>query len=275
MAYAYQGVGALDYFPCRYGKSKLLFRGPYRPPGRRYVAVLGGTETYGKFVPFPYPDLVEKAIGVRVINLGCMNAGPDAFLREPAVLELTSEALVTIVQIMGAQNLTNRFYSVHPRRNDRFVRASPLLLSLYQEVDFTEFHFTRHMLRTLQGVSAQKFDAVAEELRIAWVARMKGLLDGIPGRTLLLWMADHVPLETGNVVDMTREPLLIDQAMITAVRPHATEYVEVVSSPGVLLAGATGMAFSPLEEPAAQGLPGPAVHGEVAARLAPVLEQML
>ena len=30
MAYDNPGDGALDYFPCRYGKSKLMFRGPRR-----------------------------------------------------------------------------------------------------------------------------------------------------------------------------------------------------------------------------------------------------
>lgn len=31
MTYDALGAGALDYLPCRYGTSKLLFRGPRRP----------------------------------------------------------------------------------------------------------------------------------------------------------------------------------------------------------------------------------------------------
>ena len=77
MAFAYQGDGALDYYPCRYGSSKLLFRGPRRSLDTAFCAVLGGTEAYGKFVPQPFPDLVEAATGVRMVNLGCMNAGVD------------------------------------------------------------------------------------------------------------------------------------------------------------------------------------------------------
>ncbi len=182
MAYAYPGDGALDYFPCRYGKSKLLFRGPRRDLAKPYVAVLGGTETYGKFVPVPYPALVEQQTGLRMVNLGCINAGPDVYVNEPVVLDIASKAQVTVVQIVGAQNLSNRFYAVHPRRNDRFLRASSLLCTIFREVDFTEFHFTRHMLQTLQAVSPEKFEVVAEELRAAWVARMIGLLNMIPGK---------------------------------------------------------------------------------------------
>ena len=39
--------------------------------------------------------------------------------------------------------------------------------------------------------------------------------------------------------------------------------------------GAEGMAFGPLEAPAAARLPGPAVHYELAKRLVPVLRQMI
>ena len=59
MAYEYAGEAALDYFPCRYGQSKLLFRGPRRRLEGAYVAAIGGTETYGKFVPDPYPALAR------------------------------------------------------------------------------------------------------------------------------------------------------------------------------------------------------------------------
>ncbi|MGB3314802.1 MAG: DUF6473 family protein, partial [Albidovulum sp.] len=59
MAYEYAGESALDYLPCRYGQSKLLFRGPRRKLDGAYAAVLGGTETYGKFVAEPFPNIVE------------------------------------------------------------------------------------------------------------------------------------------------------------------------------------------------------------------------
>jgi hypothetical protein len=275
MAYAYPGEGALDYFPCRYGKSKLLFRGPRRDLDRAYCAVLGGTETYGKFVPAPYPALVEEATGWRMVNLGCVNAGPDVFLNEPAVLEVASHARLTIVQILGAQNMSNRFYAVHPRRNDRFLIAAPVLRSMFREVDFTEFHFTRHMLQTLQAVAPDRFEVVAEELRAAWVARMKTLLARLPGRVLLLWLADHAPVAPGGAAELGRDPILVDAEMIAAIKAEAADYLEVISSAEARAEGVEGMAFAPLERPAAAEVPGPAVHREVAAALAPRLKSLL
>jgi hypothetical protein len=185
MAFAFPGDGSLDYFPCHYGKSKLMFRGPRQNIEVPYCAVLGGTETYGKFVPRPFVAMVEDISGHQMINLGCMNAGPDVYLNDPDILRIVSRAELAVVQVMGAQNLSNRFYAVHPRRNDRFLRASSWLKSLYRDVDFTEFHFTRHMVQTLQEVSADRFEVVVTELRENWVARMLDLLARIRSPALL------------------------------------------------------------------------------------------
>ena len=64
MAYDYAGEGSLDYFPCRYGRSRLLFRGPRRDLGGRYAVVLGGIEAYGRYIPQPYPALLEDGLGL-------------------------------------------------------------------------------------------------------------------------------------------------------------------------------------------------------------------
>lgn len=275
MAYAFPGAGALDYFPCQYGTSRLLFRGPRRDLSGRYIAMLGGTETYGKYVPHPFAALIEAEIGLPVANLGCMNAGPDVFLNEPAVTDIAQRAAVTVVQILGAQNLSNRYYAVHPRRNDRFLGAAPLLKSIFRDVDFTEFHFTRHMLKGLQAASVDRFEVVAEELRSAWVARMKLLLSRLSGRIVLLWMADAAPPMPSRRSDLVRGPTLIDAEMVAAIRPYASDYVQVVRSASALARGTDGMVCAPLEVTVAAGLPGPWAHQEVAAALLPALRAQL
>jgi hypothetical protein len=127
MTYYALGAGALDYLPCRYGTSKLLFRGPRRPLKEPYIAFLGGTETYGKFIANPFPELIEQSIGRTCVNLGCVNAGVDVFATDPQIVKIASGADVTVLQLMGAHNMSNRFYTVHPRRKDRFLKPSTLL----------------------------------------------------------------------------------------------------------------------------------------------------
>jgi hypothetical protein len=274
MAYAFPGDGALDYFPCSYGKSRLLFRGPRRSLDRPYIAFLGGTETYGKYVPDPFPDLVEDEIGYDSVNLGCVNAGPDVYLAEPEVIQIAQGAEAVVLQVVGAVNLSNRYYTVHPRRNDRFIAATPLLKTLFREVDFTDFHFTRHMLTTLEATSKDRFERVADELRRAWVERMGELLGRLPKRTVLLWLSDAPP-RARAVANLTQDPVLVDGAMIAAVAPKAGSFVEAVTSAHARMNNLEGMAFAALEALAAAALPGPSVHRDVAAKLVQALDEVL
>ncbi len=273
MAYAYPGEESLDYMPCRYGRSRLMFRGPKRSLKGRYAVMLGGIETYGRYIPRPYPALLEAGLGLPVVNLGCPNAGPDAWVGDPSVMEIVERAVLTVVQVPGAADMTNRLYAVHPRRNDRFLRASDVLQAIYRGVDFTDFNFTRHMLRSLHEAGPERFALVTEELRAAWSARMATLLERIPGRVVLLWMGDAAPGPRRDVP--AGEPLLVDRAMLEAAGELADATVVAVTSARARAQGVAGMVFPALAEPAARGLPGVLAHEEAAAALLPVLRGML
>ena len=111
MSYANPSVESLDYQPCRYGRSKLMFRGPQKQMRGDYIAVLGSTEVLGKFVPEPFPDLLGKRLGVEVVNLGCLNAGLDAFLSDADILSLAGGARVAVVQVMDAHAISNACFA--------------------------------------------------------------------------------------------------------------------------------------------------------------------
>ena len=265
--------GGLDYLPCRYGRSKVLFRGPRRPLSKPYVAFFGGTTTYGKYISSPFPDLVEADIGTVCANLGCMNAGIDVYAADSFLHEVASDACVTVLQITSPRNISNRFYKVHPRRNDRFVEASALLRAIYREVDFAEFNFTNHMLQRLHLVSPDRFRTVVEELQSAWSARMRLVLSEMPGKTILLWASGAPPQKTPFEIDA--EPAFVSQAMVDDLRPLVTELVEVTASPEAVSAGTEGMVFADMDEAAAQMMLGPQLHREVADALVPVLTRLM
>jgi Domain of unknown function (DUF6473) len=275
MAFVQPGDGTLDYFPCHYGTSRLTFRGPQRDLTREYLVSLGGTETYGRFVISPYPALVEEVLGIPMANLACQNAGPDVYLSDRAVLDVAAEGHLAVVQLTGAQNLTNRYYTVHPRRNDRFIAATPLLRQLYREVDFTEIHFTRHLIKALASRGPDRFGPIVAEVQALWLQRMKAVLNRLPPRRILLWMADCPPPAAGEIAEGAFAPWLVDQAMIKALMPSATAYVEHIVSPAALKEGVQSMRFSPADEVAAQELPNAAAHQEAADALMPVIERLL
>jgi hypothetical protein len=243
-----------------------------------FLAFIGGTETYGKFIRAPFPALIESDVGINCVNFGVLNAGVDVFLHEPAILHGANASLLTVLQVVGAQNTSNRFYSVHPRRNDRFVKASPKLAAIYPEVDFSEFHFTRHLLVELSRICEDRFTILRKELEIAWLARMRLLLRRIRGRVVLAWFADHAPEEDPNLspsLSESSEPLFVTRDMLDSLRANVAGFVEITASEGALTKGTDGMVFDEMEETKAAQMMGPAAHGEAAKRLGALLHTMI
>lgn len=272
MSYHALSPGGLDYLPCRYGNSKVLFRGPRRSLDAPFIAFFGGTTTYGKFIQTPFSDILDAQLNATCINFGSVNGGVDVFATDPFLREVTAKAAATVIQITSPRNMSNRFYRVHPRRNDRFVDASAILRAIYRDVDFAEFNFTNHMLERLITLSPERFEPVVEELRAAWIARMRLVLSQIPGKSVLLWASDATPEDTAD--DMESEPAFVSPAMIKEVLPLATEYVEVIASDEARAAGTDGMMLGELDVPAASKMMGPMMHKEIASALKPVLAKL-
>lgn len=269
MTYEYPGAGALDYQPCRYGRSKLVFRGPSVRLDVPYDVALGGTETYGKFIAQPFAAQVGAKTGRVMLNLGGLSTGPDCWLHDPILPEVAARARVKVVQVTGAHNMTNPLYTVHWRRNDRFLAPTPALRRLYPEVDFTDFAFTGHLLAVLRLRGRGRFEELAGVLRRNWIARMGELLARLGGPCVLLWMARQPPLPPGRTPPGLDDPVLVDAGMLAALRPRVAAVVEAVAPPPA--DPAEGMVFAPLERAAAEGLPGPCAHRAAAMALSPVV----
>lgn len=275
MTFEKLGRGPLDYDSCQYGESRLVFRGPLRKLEGDYIAFLGGNETYGKFIADPFPSLVEAALGLPCVNFGQANAGVDVFLNDPTVIASAAKADFCVVQVTGANNLSNRFYSVHPRRNDRFLRASAIMRSVFREVDFTEFHFTRHMLGSLAETAPDRFPMIVQEVQQAWLARMELLLSRLGDNAVLFWFADHAPEDQTDLTSARDDPFAIERWMIERLRPQVRSVIEVVASPKALSLGVKGMVFNEFEAPAAKGMLGPAAHEEAARSLTEQLQSLI
>ncbi|MEO0990880.1 MAG: DUF6473 family protein [Pseudomonadota bacterium] len=278
MAFHAVADGGLEYAQFSYGRSKLRFRGPARAlrPGR--VVMIGSSEVFGKFIPKPLPDLLEIAQDRQVVNLGCMHASPEAFLKDPILQEVCQGARCAMVQVMGAQNLSNPYFNVHPRRNDRFLHASADLRALYPGLDLTDIHFTGHLLRTLRRIGPGKFGRVVEAMRHSWSAHMHSLLDALDSPIILFWIASEAP-RSGNTAQPIRPepatyPAFISREMLDDLAGRVDAYVEVVASKDALDQGTKGMLFSPLEAASAANFLGPAVHIEAAEALLPVLTEL-
>ena len=256
MSFENPGAGTLEIPPCRYGTSKLLCRGPRRVPEKPYFAFLGDGETFGKFVARPFASLVELATGQPCLNLGGSNAGIDAYLDDPTLLEIAAGAEISVVQAMGPQNLTNRYYRVHPRRNDRFLAPAAPLRALFPELDFTEYNFNRHLLAGMRKISPRRCGDVERHLKRCWCDRMRQLQARLDRPPLLLWLRYD-----------RAEPALLDREMINALTPGLAGVVEVPVRPAGRAGEMLAMHYGPLQAPAAARMIGPSAHQAIAEAL--------
>lgn len=264
MSFELRGHMPLDYDPVVYPGSVLRFRGPLAPMTAPYILCLGGSETFGRFIHAPYSAQLDAALPCGVVNMGVMNAGLDVLMHDAAIQTGLKGAKAVVLQITGAQNLSNRLYGVHPRRNDRFIKTTAMLRMVYRDVDFTEFHFTRHMLSHLQGRSAERFAIVEAELQAAWLARMRAFLRKITVPVHLLWLARRRPQDIAPQGMLGADPLFVTPQMLGEVADLCAS-LTLVHPDGPEAAPSTrGMFFTAEEENAARALPGPDLHDRAA-----------
>lgn len=275
MSFEVAGGATSESRPCRFGASRLACRGPLRSLDAPYVAFLGSSETFGKYVAHPFAALIEAKIASPCVNLGSVNAGLDAFVHDAELVRIAARSRVAVLQVMGAQNLSNRFYRVHPRRNDRFLEATPQLAAIFPEVDFTEFNFNKHLLGALHARSPERFEVVRSELKQVWLGRMRLLLRRLGRQTVLLWLrygAGQTPVAGAR---SGAKPMLIERDMVESLKPQVSAIVEIP----VRTAGAVGelqhMACGPMQVPSASQMIGPTSHQAIAHRLAAELPAYL
>jgi hypothetical protein len=256
---------APELYPCRYGGSRLVFRGPEVALRRPYAVVLGGSDAYGRHVEETFVDWAAEAAGMPVVNLGVHCGGLDVFARDAGLAKVVDGAAVVVIQAMSAANLSNRFYAVHPRRNDRFLRHAPALASLFPEVEFCDFSFTRHLLVGLRRASPDKCAIVARELGEAWAARMRTLLGRVGPRAVLLRIDGPADPELGP------EPLMVDAACWEAVAAAADRVLRVDVSHALGADRLEGMVFGEFERRAAEAALPVRAHEAVGRALGEVL----
>ena len=263
------GPGDLSYFPCHYGMSRVTYRGPQICTDAPYLAFLGGSETFGPFVEAPFPTLVAEACGAQALNLGVRNAGPDVMLNARGVLDLTHRAAGTVVQVPLVANLSNQFYRVHPRRNDRFLCITEDLRARAKLLDMCEVHFIGHFWAELARQSPEIAETVRKEVQRTWVERMQLLLSHVAPPVYLLWVEPWGPAQRP-----ARDASLpiITSRMLQALAPQVVAQINVRPSQSAQDEGASTLVFDRQDRAKAAYALNAAAHREVADAVLSVMD---
>ncbi|MEP2716746.1 DUF6473 family protein [Pseudophaeobacter sp.] len=271
MSYELKSAGALSGGTCCYAGSRLPVRGPKRDLDSPYIAFLGGTEVFGRFVKTPLSDVSESLLKMPCVNFAGVNAGLDTFASDQALQSVARSSEISVLQLLGAQNISNRYYRVHPRRNDRFLQAQPPLKELFPEVDYTEFHFNKHLLSSLQARSEERFAEVRRHLQEVWITRMQEVITTLEGRVLMLW----VRYDLKGSAAFNHEPVLVDRSMVSALLGSTMGLVEVDVATAGIEGDFDGMIMGELDFPAAQHMLGPKEHARIGCALAEKLQGLI
>ncbi|MEX2520704.1 MAG: DUF6473 family protein [Paracoccaceae bacterium] len=273
----------IDYGSYKWGRLDQLYRGPRPDLSAPYIACLGGAQTFGRYVRSPFPALLESSMARPVANFGTANAGPGFFLRDAAVIEAASGADLCVAQVMSARSLSNRLFKVHVSRNAQIEAVSKALEELFPHVDFETFNYAHNMLNQIADNDPESFLAVEAEMKAAWVARTRSLLQSIQTRRILFWFSERGPDEAPLVATDQPElkyPQFVDQQMIDAVAPLADAVIYCVTSAGMpqsLLRDGEAVLQTPFGMPVSENryYPSPEMHVEAAKTLLPAIRALL
>lgn len=273
----------INYESYRWGALDQAYRGPQPDLTKPYIACLGGGHTFGRYVDRPFPSLLSEALPLPAVNFGTASAGPGFFLRDPQVIEAASNARICVIQVMSARSLSNRLFQVKLDVNARVEAVSKVLENLFPHIDFETFTYAHNMLNQIAEDDPDKFVAVEAELKTAWVARTRSLLQSIRTKRVLFWFSERRPDEIGGAGDQSsalKYPQFVDQEMMDSVAPLADEVVYCHSSAGMphsLLKDGETVLQTPFGMPISENCyyPSPEMHEAAAASLVKPLTDLL
>lgn len=247
-----------------------LWRGPAPAtdltPGT-YAVALGASQTFGRFVEKPFPQLLAERIGMPVLNLGIGGAGAFSFRRRD-LGPLISGAKFCIVQAMSARSVPTFYFDPFSGENVFGLDKSRMGPAAFAET------VLRHVLAQDDPALARR---VMHTLRRGWTAEYYWLARRIKSPKILLWFAEReIDYEAGTASLESwigRFPHGVDNGTWQSVQPHYQYAVEVISSrgrPHVLM-----RAGKPVELDMGNGrkvpenryYPSPAMHEDAAVAL--------
>ena len=166
MSYVAMDARPVDFILCQYENSKNLFRGPKKSYKGLYGVCLGGADTFGGQVPDPFSSMIERNVGIPILNLGAQHSGAGFYIEDDDILKIIENAHIILIEAPSVVNQSNPYYRAHPRRNDRFVTALAPLYELFPEADFVECHFTNKNYTIVNSVLVGTSER--PEVKIDW-----------------------------------------------------------------------------------------------------------
>jgi hypothetical protein len=223
-AYSRRDREIVDYEYWELAGSGIHFRGPavdLNDPAPYFVCA-GAAQTFGCFVPKPYPSLLADALDMRVLNLGLGSATPSVFASNDRLLEVINGADFLILQVMAARQEGNSRLQmlgtdlVHDRRHGDDL---PAHMAWQRILDEERSELNRYIAESQQS----------------WIYHYRQLLAHIKVPVVLFYFSVKQkgvdPARDAENAHQLLEPFpqLVEGASIDTVAAQCDRYVECIS----------------------------------------------
>lgn len=211
-------------------ETELWLRGPEHKLLKegRYITCIGGAQTFGCFCDNPFPQLLQEALNVPVVNYGYGGAGPSFFLRQDKILRPLNNAACTIIQVMSGRSESNSEFDtgglayVTRRSDGRRLGAR----AAYQNLLWRKMIFGRKDLKR-----------IIAETRENWIMNYRSLMEKIEVPIILFWFSTRHPDYREHYLHVRtlfgRFPHLVNGMMLKAIKNEVDDYVQCVTDHGV------------------------------------------
>jgi hypothetical protein len=227
VAYVEQDEGLIKYDIFKHNKRE--FRGT-RPKWKEdYGICLGSAHTFGRYVETPYPELLQKNLGMQVVNYAIPSATSLCYLSKDTIMDTINGAKFVVIQMLSARTSFNS--ETCYMGGNRLVRTFD---GHEKKISCMQYWRDR-----LENDDPAKLYNLISESRASYVKQFSSLLKNIKPKKILFWFSVRKPNHTlskknkGYGEFYGQFPQLVNKDMVNTIRSYADCYVELASKKGL------------------------------------------
>jgi hypothetical protein len=196
-----------------------------------HATYIGAAQTFGRFVKYPYTELLENAVGYHSANLGIAGAGPAKFLGNEFVTNTVNSGAFCVLQIMSGRSVSNRFFHY---LEGKWKGTSGMWNSKLKKNQLAEDAWEW----ALNNLPKEELIQLIDETKNNYVNEYISLVHSFKVPVILLWFStrakQHTPrFDKGVNAMLGSYPHIVDEEMVGKIAQHCEAYCEVVTNAGL------------------------------------------
>ncbi|NET27448.1 DUF6473 family protein [Okeania sp. SIO1I7] len=196
-----------------------------------YGSFIGAAQTFGRFVKYPFPELLEQVVGLHSVNLGIAGAGPRKFNSSQFLLDTINNGKYCVLQVMSGRSCKNNVFDYS---QGKWEGTSSVWNKKLQKIQIAEDAWEWYINNHTQT----EVEALVENTRENYLNEYFQLIKAIKVPIILLWFStrkpDYEASYSQNINKLfSSYPHLVNKEMVSEIAKQCSEYVEVVTNNGL------------------------------------------